>query len=110
MREEALAQAWDLLKTMVANYRTTWRRAGTCPTRHRRGAAAARAAGAARHRQGRVCKSAWNMDPVFGVIGIQSDPRGEGSTVASAGDMGAAADSVGEVQQKPLRRMVMVCG
>ena len=23
-----------------------------------------------------VCESAWNKDPVFGVIGIQSGPRG----------------------------------
>src|SRR4029077_2713757 len=30
-----------------------------------------------------VCESAWNKDPVFGVIGIQSAPRGRGSTVAS---------------------------
>ena len=31
----------------------------------------------------RECGSAWNKDPVFGVIGIQSGPRGGGSTVAS---------------------------
>jgi metal-dependent amidase/aminoacylase/carboxypeptidase family protein len=24
----------------------------------------------------RFCESAWNKDPVFGVIGIQSGPRG----------------------------------
>jgi uncharacterized protein len=24
----------------------------------------------------RLCESAWNKDPVFGVIGIQSEPRG----------------------------------
>src|SRR5690242_14481678 len=30
-----------------------------------------------------VCESAWNKDPVFGVIGIQSGPRDDGSTVAS---------------------------
>jgi hypothetical protein len=24
----------------------------------------------------RQCESAWNKDPVFGVIGIQSEPRG----------------------------------
>src|SRR5215207_11364900 len=29
------------------------------------------------------CVSAWNKDPVFGVIGIQSGPPGQGSTVAS---------------------------
>src|SRR4249919_2318139 len=29
------------------------------------------------------CESAWNKDPVFGVIGIQSGPRGSGSTMAS---------------------------
>ncbi len=29
------------------------------------------------------CESAWNKDPLFGVIGIQSGPRGRGSTVAS---------------------------
>ena len=29
------------------------------------------------------CESAWNKDPVFGVIGIQSGPRGQGSTQAS---------------------------
>jgi hypothetical protein len=32
-----------------------------------------------------VCESAWNKDPVFGVIGIQSGPRDGGSTVASVG-------------------------
>src|SRR5258706_6421797 len=36
-----------------------------------------------------VCDSAWSKDPVFGVIGIQSGPRGGGSTVASMRDMGA---------------------
>jgi hypothetical protein len=35
------------------------------------------------------CESAWNKDPVFGVIGIQSGPRDGGTTVASAGDTGA---------------------
>src|SRR6185437_8551803 len=35
------------------------------------------------------CESAWNKDPVFGVIGIQSGPRDDGSTVASVGDTGA---------------------
>jgi chromosome segregation ATPase len=30
-----------------------------------------------------ACESAWNKDPVFGVIGIQSGPRGQGSTQAS---------------------------
>jgi hypothetical protein len=34
-----------------------------------------------RKREG--CESAWNKDPVFGVIGIQSGPRGSGSTMAS---------------------------
>ena len=29
------------------------------------------------------CESAWNKDPVFGVIGIQSGPPSRGSTVAS---------------------------
>jgi hypothetical protein len=32
---------------------------------------------------GEKCESAWNKDPVFGVIGIQSGPRGRGFTVAS---------------------------
>jgi hypothetical protein len=27
-------------------------------------------------RGGFTCESAWNKDPVFGVIGIQSGPRG----------------------------------
>src|SRR3984893_12726177 len=30
-----------------------------------------------------TCESAWNKNPGFGVIGIQSGPRGRGSTVAS---------------------------
>jgi hypothetical protein len=40
-------------------------------------------------REGSFCASAWNKDPVFGVIGIQSGPRDGGSTVASVGDKGA---------------------
>lgn len=36
------------------------------------------------------CESAWNKDPVFGVIGIQSGPpRNGGFTLASMRDMGA---------------------
>ena len=35
------------------------------------------------------CESAWNKDPVFGVLGINRDPGDGGSTVASMGDMGA---------------------
>jgi hypothetical protein len=35
------------------------------------------------------CEPAWNKDPVFGVIGIQSGPRDGGFTVASVGDAGA---------------------
>jgi hypothetical protein len=45
---------------------------------------------ASRHlRFGRTCGSAWNKDPVFGVIGIQSGPPDGESTVASLGDTGA---------------------
>src|SRR3954468_20768519 len=32
---------------------------------------------------GYICVSAWNKDPLFGVIGIQSGPRHSGSTLAS---------------------------
>ena len=35
------------------------------------------------------CKSAWNLHPVFGVIGIQWGPGDSGSTVASMTEMGA---------------------
>jgi hypothetical protein len=42
----------------------------------RAGTAARRAFVLAGRREGSICESAWNKDPVFGVIGIQSGPRG----------------------------------
>ncbi len=46
-----------------------------------------------------VCESAWNKDPVFGVIGIQSGPRGRrvhsgfhGGHGGRVGDAGSGDD------------------
>ena len=60
------------------------------------------------------CDSAWNKDPVFGVIGIQTGPRERGSTVASMAEMGAGfgmliVETIAKIrrayfaQQKPIK-------